>query len=66
MRSKIHQGYVKLLLVTTLSKFQIMLQLFLILQHQLMGYVWNRCDLAAKSTFQLTLPYVEEPYEEAE
>ena len=45
MRPKIFQGYVVLLLVTTLRKF--LWQLSLILQHPLMRYVWNHCDQAA-------------------
>ena len=47
MRPEVYQGYVVLLLVITLGKFQVFLwQFSLILQHLLIRYVWNHCDQA--------------------
>ena len=46
LRPKVYQGYVVLLLVTTLGKCQIFVTFLLILQHLLMRYVWNYCDQA--------------------
>ena len=48
MRPRIFQGYVVLLLVTTLTKFLFFVwQFLLIQQHLFMRYFWNHCHQAA-------------------
>ena len=61
MRPKIYQGYVVLLLVTTLSKFEIFVTIFAYsaapINEVCFESLWPTCGLGVKSTFLLRLPH---------
>ena len=60
MRPKVYQGYVAILLVTTLGKFQTVVTIFAhsitLINEVCLQLLWPSCGHGVKSTFLLGLP----------